>query len=177
MERKNNIAPVVLSQYDPTWVDEYGKEKDVIVNLIGNQIILIEHIGSTSVPNMVAKPELDILIGVENIANISPLIPILENEGYLYYQRFEEFVPERRYFRKSQGIIPLVHIHIVESSSTFFKEHIVFRNELRSDAELRARYARLKYKLVEDGGGDRMKYDKEDFMKTELNRLRKEGKL
>jgi GrpB-like predicted nucleotidyltransferase (UPF0157 family) len=174
---KPKIAPVVLSEYDAGWPAKYEAEKDVIMSLIGENVSSIEHMGSTAVPGMLAKPEIDILIGIDSLNEAAALIPLLEEKQYLYYQRFEEFVPERRYFRKSNGIYPLVHIHMVELMSNFYKEHIAFRDALRSDAKLRERYAELKRILVKEGGGDRLKYNKEHFVRAVIDELRAEGKL
>jgi GrpB-like predicted nucleotidyltransferase (UPF0157 family) len=174
---KPTIAPVVLSEYNAEWTLKYQAEKETIMSLIGEHVRSVEHVGSTAVQGMLAKPEIDILIGIDSLSDATPLISVLEEKQYLYYQRFEEFVPERRYFRKSEGIYPLVHIHMVELTSNFYKEHIVFRDALRSDSKLRERYAELKRLLVKEGGGDRMKYNKEHFVHGVLDDLRKDGKL
>lgn len=172
---KSKIAPVVLSEYNPKWADMYEAEKKIIMSLVGEHISSIEHIGSTAVSDMIAKPEIDILVGINTLNTAPALIPILESAHYLYYQRFEEWVPERRYFRKSDGIYPLVHIHLVELESSFYKEHLAFRNELRANPNLRERYASLKLLLIKEGGGDRLKYNKEHFVRGVLDELRQNG--
>jgi GrpB-like predicted nucleotidyltransferase (UPF0157 family) len=167
------IAPVVLREYDPTWPDKFLKERSILTDIIGEHVLSIEHIGSTSVEGMLAKPEIDILVGIARIDDAKPLISILAEAGYPYYRRFEEFVPERRYFRKSKGIVPLVHIHMVESTSDFYNEHILFRDALRTDPELRKRYIALKKSLLEESGGDRLKYNKVDFIREEIDRIKR----
>ncbi len=174
---KPKIAPVVLSEYNAEWPQKYQLEKEIIMSIIGEHVRSVEHVGSTAVLGMLAKPEIDILIGIDSLSDAVPLIPALEEKQYLYYQRFEEFIPERRYFRKSEGIYPLVHIHMVELTSNFYKEHIAFRDALRNDLKLSDHYALLKSLLVKEGGGDRMKYNKEHFVRSVLDDLRKDGKL
>lgn len=171
----NTIAPFKLSEYNPTWPEKFQKEKDMLLKLIGSHVQSIEHIGSTSVPDMVAKPEVDILVGLASLSDAESLIAILNDAGYAYYRRFEEFVPERRYFRKSEGITPLVHIHAVETASDFYKEHIVFRDALRSDPGLRGKYIEFKLLLEKKSGGDRLKYNKESFIRETLKKLRNVG--
>ena len=175
MMASNNIAPVILSDYDPSCPEKFQIEKVVLTKLIGERAKSIEHIGSTSVPDVVAKPEIDILVGLTNLSDAEPFIEILKDAGYTYYQRFEEFVPERRYFRKSEGTVPLVHVHVVETTSDFYEERIVFGDVLRSDLALRKLYIEFKLQLAKESGGDRLKYNKESFIRETLKNLRVVG--
>ena len=163
----NLIAPVELVDYNPAWPRMFEDYKKEIDQAIGGYISTIEHIGSTSVPGLFAKPEIDIMVGVRNLNDAKKCIAPLKEIGYVYFPKFEEFVPERRYFRKSDGLIPLVHIHMVETSSKFWKEHILFRNHLRNNSEAREEYNNLKKKLIVSSGKDRGIYQdgKERFIK------------
>ena len=156
----NQIAPVTLSLYNPLWPGMFKDETEKLLSVIGAYITGIEHIGSTAITGAVAKPEVDIMVGVANLEGAQKCIKPLEGIGYVYFQRFEEFVPERRYLRKSDGITPLFHIHMVEQSSDFWREHILFRNLLRGNPELVKHYNELKEKLVNQFKGDRQEYSK-----------------
>lgn len=155
---KSAIAPVVLEPYNPNWSKQFDEEKKKVLRNIGNFIVDIQHIGSTSIPGSIAKPEIDILIGVKDIENYRYCLEPLKKLGYYYYQRFEESVPERRYFRKSNGITPLVHIHMVEVRSNFWRRHLLFRDYLISHPDIAKKYFALKKFLARQYRDDRTRY-------------------
>ena len=167
---ESQVAPVVLFQYDREWNVLFKKEKDAIQGKIGKYILSIDHIGSTAIEGALAKPEIDILIGLENLGAADNCVGLLEKIGYSYFQRFEEFVPERRYFRRSNGIIPLFHIHMVQRNSAFWKDCMNFRNYLRDNPTVLEEYSNLKKELLLACGGDRKKYSeaKKDFISSIL---------
>ncbi len=171
------IAPVILYDYDLKWADMFETEKSIILEAIGEHIISIEHFGSTSIPGMVAKSEIDILIGVSDLADVIPCVDKLKSIDYLYYPRFEEFEPMRRYFRKSDGIVPLVHVHVYEVSSEAYEERIMFRDYLRAHPDTAAAYAAHKKFLIETGGDDRGAYSdaKSTFVTDIMKKIRKEA--
>lgn len=155
----NKIAPVKLSKYDPKWVIVFNKEKEKILNKI-EKSLLIEHIGSTAIPGSIAKPEIDIMIGIKTLKDSKKYIKPLDKLGYIYFPKFEEFVPERRYFRKSIRVKPLFHIHMVEKGSGFWQDHIIFREYLKSYPEDVKKYNNLKQDLILKFNGDRESYSK-----------------
>lgn len=156
----NTIASVKLSPHNPKWIIIFKKEKKKILNELGRNNISIEHIGSTAIPNAVTKPEIDIMIGIEKIQDVSQHITALENIGYVYFPKFEKIVPERRYLRKSKGIIPLFHIHMVERESNFWQDHIIFREYLKDHPEEVKKYNNLKRNLILQFSNDRESYSK-----------------
>ena len=180
MEAKNPtnklIAVVSPENYNPAWPGMFENYKKEIQDAIGDYIQVVEHIGSTSIPGMFAKPEIDIMIGVNKIDDSKKYIDPLKRINFLYFPRFEAFVPERRYFRKSDGIVPLVHIHMVEMSSDFWREHILFRDYLKKHIEAKSEYENLKRELMAASEGDRDLYQdgKETFIKKILNLARLE---
>jgi GrpB-like predicted nucleotidyltransferase (UPF0157 family) len=168
------IAPVILEEFNSNWADLFNAEKEVIEKAIGSHIISIEHIGSTAVEGSIAKPEIDILIGVKTLGDAEKCISFLADIGYAYYQRFEEFVPERRYFRKSEGITPLVHIHMVEKDSNFYRDHMLLTEYLQNNPETVKEYNEIKEKLVTEFDHDRKSYSKakEQFILDLLKRIK-----
>ena len=167
----SQVAPVVLFPYDREWNILFEKEKNAIEEKIGKYILSIDHIGSTAVEGAIAKPEIDILIGLEKLEVAANCVGLLEKIGYSYFQRFEEFVPERRYFRRSDGITPLFHIHMVQRDTAFWKNCLKFRNYLRDNPAALEEYCTIKKSLLAAYGGDRKKYSeaKKDFISKILS--------
>src|SRR5438270_10508997 len=74
---------VVLAEYDPEWPALFRREEERIRRALGDQVVLLEHVGSTSVPGLAAKPRIDILLAVRNSADESSYVPNLESAGYV----------------------------------------------------------------------------------------------
>ncbi len=147
--------PITIVDYDPNWTAQYTSESRLLMARIGQYIEQIEHVGSTSVPGLAAKPIIDILIGVQTlkIADTYCIQPIVEM-GYIYKKAHEVAMPFRRYFYKlgdahtieSRGHTH--HIHLVETGCAFWKDHLLFRDYLRSHPKDRNAYAKLKRELA-----------------------------
>ena len=91
---------VRVVEYNPEWPTIYKQEKKLIEEKIEEYIDSIDHIGSTAVEGLVAKPIIDILIGLKSLDDAEHCIPKLEELNYEYVPEFEDVLPERRYFRK-----------------------------------------------------------------------------
>jgi GrpB-like predicted nucleotidyltransferase (UPF0157 family) len=159
--------PVVIVPYDPEWVKAFQNEAILIHLAIGRYITVIEHIGSTSVPGLAAKPIIDILIGVKSLSDTRLFVPRLFALGYSYYPEYEDELPERRYLDKTPPDGPGFHLHMVEPTTVFFRRHLFFRDYLRSHPASAAEYAALKNELAQKFGSDREGYTnaKTDFIK------------
>jgi len=120
-------APLVIADYDPRWPKRYEEEKALVLSAIGHIIAAIEHIGSTSVPGLGAKPIVDIMIGLHRLDDAVECIPRLQAIGYQYVPEFETSIPDRRFFRKGPDEARSHHIHMVERASKFWEDHITFR--------------------------------------------------
>jgi len=168
---KPKIAQVELSESDPEWESRFVEAKKEILDACGDKIVSVEHMGSTSISGIMAKPEIDILVGVNNLEDIEGIIEPLREIGYPYYKNFEEFVPQRRYFRKSEGITPLVHMHIYEIDGDDYKKHVFFRDHLRTNPEIARDYENLKVRLLKQSSGDRGVYQdgKKEFIQKVLS--------
>jgi GrpB-like predicted nucleotidyltransferase (UPF0157 family) len=160
-------SPIVIEPYDPFWIKMFEDEASLIRALIGGFITDIEHIGSTAVPGLAAKPVIDILIGVHHITDSPLFIPPLTTVGYVYKPEYEDELPERRYLHKKINGVPTHHLHIVEPGTEFFRRHLAFRDYLRSHRDSALAYAALKISLAEKFGSDRSGYTdaKSDFIK------------
>ncbi len=166
----NNI--VKLEPYDPGWILAYEKEKADIEKSIGEYITDIQHIGSTSVKGLIAKPIIDIAVGVDSLKIGEKCIEPLLSLGYLYKGYYG--VDGRLYFPKSNDSSTAYHIHMMEFASTNWERHILFRDYLRLNSEARNEYAKLKSDLAQKYKDDRKAYteSKADFISDIIGRAR-----
>lgn len=164
-----NERGVLIVDYNPQWAVLFKKEKDQILNVIGHIIVEIEHIGSTAVPNLGAKPIIDIMVAIPHLEDAEKCIKPLQSIGYEYVPEHEVSTPERRYFHK--GHPPKEqhhHLHMVEQTSDFWKRHLIFRDYLRTNPEVAREYFKLKKRLATKYGSDREGYTeaKTSFIKS-----------
>lgn len=157
------MVKIGIVNYDPSWPDLYNKEKAKILEACGDKVHTIEHIGSTSVPGLGAKPIVDILLGVKMLSDADEIISAMQRVGYMYKSDFENVMPYRRYFTKPNQY----HVHTVETGSAFWKRHINFRNYLRISDDDRDNYYKLKLELSKRDWNDRndYAYAKTDFVR------------
>ena len=152
-----STAPIFIEEYSPTWQTLFDEEFLHLSEVLDD--VVIEHIGSTSVKGLAAKPIIDIMIGVSSLENAHQYIATICSLGYLYIPEYEIEMPERRYFKKiTIDDKHTHHIHLVEKDSAFWERHLYFRDRLRSDEMLRDNYAAVKYKLAEEFRDDRDGY-------------------
>lgn len=146
MEKKRHIK--VLA-YDPNWPAMYTAEAKQIRSLFDHDEVCIEHIGSTSVPELYAKPVIDILLGADSLAIYHQALPKFMQLGYHYMPKLENGFPDRRFFKKRDEHDAGFHIHAVVKDSDFWQRHIKFRDILRKDKNAAEAYAALKQNLAE----------------------------
>ncbi len=165
---------IEIVHYNSEWSVMYEEIKKLFFNSFGEKIAKIEHIGSTSVPGLGAKPIIDVLLGVNKLSDAEKIIPNMEQLGYEYVFKFEDIMPERRYFVKYQNEKSIHHIHTVEITSEFWKRHLLFRDFLRLHDNVRDKYYKLKKKLAGIDWEDTMGYtdSKTDF----IRKIEKEAK-
>ena len=138
---------IKILPYQTNWPSDFESEKKCLQQELANLAIKIEHAGSTAVKNMCAKPIIDIVIGVESLReSSSQFIEKMLLLGYEYIQSYEEFIPERRYFKK-RGKNTSYNVHVAEIDSDFYHDIIAFRDRLRSNPTLTKAYKTLKLEL------------------------------
>lgn len=143
--------------YDREWPELYLEESARIhaaVADMGLTPLVLEHIGSTSIPGLAAKPILDVLAGVASGASIGAYIEPLVLAGYLH--RGEQGIPGREFFRRGEP--RAYHVHMTAIGSRFWHDHLCFRDYLRRHPDARDQYARLKQTLAERFPRDREAY-------------------
>lgn len=157
-------GPVVIADYDPEWPQLYDAERQRIVEALGDWLVAIEHVGSTSVPGLAAKPVIDIMAGIRSLDYDAHIIAPLQDLGYEYVPVYEDEIPDRRYFRR--GIPRSHHVHVAEVGGRFWTDNLVFRDHLRTHPDAAAEYEALKRRLAAQYGSDRLGYvhSKTDFI-------------
>jgi GrpB-like predicted nucleotidyltransferase (UPF0157 family) len=139
------------------WAEEFVLEKARIVAAVGEHILEIQHVGSTAIPGVPAKPVLDILVGVEDFGEARVCVAPLERIGYCY--RHEHGIPRRHYFVK--GDPRTHHLHMVERDSHHWTMTVTFREILKRDSESARAYAEAKQLLAAKYSRDRESYQRE----------------
>lgn len=132
---------LVLDEYDPTWPRHFAEHEARIRAALGAHAVSVEHVGSTSVPGLAAKPILDVLVTVEDIAAEEAYLPQLLEAGYLLRVR----EPGHRLVRTPELD---VHVHVHEVGDAEAQDKVRFRDRLRSSEGDRALYERTKRRLV-----------------------------
>lgn len=164
---------VRLISYTPEWKRLFEAEKMRLDDVVGKYILDIQHVGSTSIPGMVAKPIIDIAVAVEEFETARVCIQPIEQLGYTY--RGELGIPKRHYF--VFGDPGYFHLHMNEISSTEWENQVLFRDILIRDRELARNYATLKMYLAERYPQDRDAYllGKAPFIEMVLKKARQNG--
>ncbi len=139
----------VVVPYRVEWPGMFEDEAVRLRAIFGSDA-RIEHVGSTAVPGLSAKPILDILVGVTDLKLVAPRGPALVELGYHSVPEYEAELPERRYFRKPLERPRTHHLHVVVVGTPFWSEHLLFRDTLRQRPELVREYGRPKQRLAEE---------------------------
>lgn len=138
---------VIVTEYQPAWVEQFEEEAQALKQILKENCLKVEHIGSTSVPNLAAKPIIDFLVIVEEIEKVDLLQGEFERIGYEYMGEFG--LSGRRYLRKSP-IKRTHHVHIYQFDNTQeILRHLAFRNYLRENPAIATTYGTLKKQLAQ----------------------------
>lgn len=158
---------VKIVPYNPVWERLFVAERERIAAAIGHHALAIEHVGSTAVPGLAAKPILDIAIGVESLDHVPACVAPLAGLGYEY--KGENGLPERHYF--TRGLPHRTHhLHMVVVGGYQWSTLIPFRDHLRRNPDAVAQYQQLKEELAARFPHDRMAYTegKAEFIQSVL---------
>ena len=138
-------SPVIeVVDYDPSWAPRLTSEAEKIDAALGGRQRGIEHIGSTAVPGLVAKPIVDILLVVDDAADEASYLPALEAAGYVLRVREPAFFEHRMLRTPGKD----VHVHVFSPDSPEIERNLMLRDRLRRDAGDRELYARTKRRLA-----------------------------
>lgn len=142
---------VQLHEYDASWPDVYSEHRQRIARALAGTDVDIEHIGSTSVPGLAAKPIIDVVVAVTDITAEGEYLDQLLAAGYELRVR----EPRHRLVRTPERD---VHVHVYERGDTAVQEYLLLRDHLRRDAEDRALYAATKRALLAERWDDMNDY-------------------
>lgn len=156
---------VVLKGYTSDWESLFEHEARQLYSELKGMVLAIEHIGSTAIPGMDAKPILDIMVGVQSMNHVGSSLERLAGLGY--QRRTNGDLPDRVFLVKGPESFRTHHLSLTYMDSPFWSGHILFRDALRQNAALTAEYLDLKRRLAECFSRDRNSYTagKERFVR------------
>ncbi|MCW7539662.1 GrpB family protein [Aquabacterium sp. A7-Y] len=159
---------VELVPYDPAWPPAFEEERWRLLSLFPSAFVAIEHIGSTAIPGMRAKPIVDILAGVESLTGVDALAARLCEVGYATSAEFNASLSDRKWFMRWAHGRRTHHLHVVVHDGGIWRQRLAFRDRLRVDPQAAARYERLKARLAAEHRDDREAYTdaKADFVQS-----------
>lgn len=131
-----------FTDYSPDWPSEFEREAERLRTLLGEELVAVHHIGSTSVPGLAAKPIIDLLPLVRAIAAVDDLTPRLRDADYRDWGEYG--LPGRRYFTRDRGEVRTHNVHVYQFDDPGVERHLAFCAYLRHHEPTRREYEDLK---------------------------------
>lgn len=147
---------VRLEKYSPLWAKDFAHEKGLIESLELKQAVHIEHVGSTAVPDMLAKPIIDILIGIDRYGDYKKLIKPLSKIGYIFYREPRRY--QALFLKKTTEEKTTHHLKVVKYRGRSWNDYLKFREALKQNKKLFNDYKQLKISLSKISAIDRKTY-------------------
>jgi len=138
------VAPIQIVDYDPEWPRLYKREAERVRSALGDRVLLLEHVGSTSVPGLAAKPKIDMLLVVANSADESAYVPALEAAAYVLRIREPDWYEHRMF----KGPDTDINLHVFSLGCQEIERMLLFRDWLRSNESDCRLYERTKRELA-----------------------------
>ncbi len=160
-----NEDKIKLMEYDPAWAENFERLKSIYLESLGDLLIKVEHVGSTAVPGLCAKPHLDIDLVIESYSYFEEAVDTLAELGYEYKGDFG--IEGREAFKRKDEKVPWDgsnsreyshNLYVCPKDSRELKRHLAFRDHLLENEECRKRYAELKKRLAKKYRDDREAY-------------------
>lgn len=167
-------AAVRVEDYDPSWPRLFAEEAAVLRGALGPEDVAIEHIGSTAVPGLPAKPIIDIMAGLADWDGFGLVVERLAAVGYRYTPEAEKDDPSRKVFRKGPSDLSHLrthHLHVTDLDGFYWQRMLAFRDRLRQHPDEAAAYVALKRELASRFAHEPRRYTagKAEFV-TEIER-------
>jgi GrpB-like predicted nucleotidyltransferase (UPF0157 family) len=137
-------GPIALVDYDPAWPRLFAREAARVRAALGDRVLLLEHVGSTSVPGLAAKPRIDMLLVVADSTDEAAYVPALEAAGYVLHIREPDWYEHRMF----KGPDTAVNLHVFSPGCPEIERMLLFRDWLRGNASDRRLYERTKRELA-----------------------------
>jgi GrpB-like predicted nucleotidyltransferase (UPF0157 family) len=148
--------PVHVVLYDESWPTRFDQERTLLDRSIGSWVVgAIEHVGSTAVPGLAAKPVIDIMVGVDSLEASRAAIPVLSKIEYCYFPYRPDLM---HWFCKPAPSFRTHHLHLIPFRNRLWTERLAFRDYLRGHANIAMEYAELKQRLAAQHRHDREAY-------------------
>ena len=147
--------PVEAVAFDEAWEASFGSWRSRLAGALGGVALRIEHVGSTAVPGLPAKPVVDVQVSVADAADEAAYREAIEGLGLSLRAR----EPGHRYFRPPPGVPRDVQVHVCDAGGAWERAHLLFRDYLRADSDTRAEYGDLKRSLAVRYRDDRVAYN------------------
>ncbi len=153
---------MLLQVHNPAWIQDFEKISKLIDDALQNLFVSIEHVGSTSIPHLAAKPIIDIDVVFANPKDFEAIKIRLEKMGYAHHGN--QGIPDREVFKRNGASKDIVldkiahHLYVCPSDSEELQKHILFRDYLLANEEARVQYQKLKQEIAEEANQDRKKY-------------------
>ncbi len=165
---------VEVVAYDPNWPARAAEECQLLASRLGDVLNVVEHVGSTAVPGLPAKPTLDLLAGTNSIAAVLERVNELEELGYEHRRGSFVTTPDHLFFRKVRNRRRTHHLHIVDMNAAAFQEYLWFRDFLVANPEAAQEYAAFKLQLAAEYADDRTRYveKKSEFVERVMDEVR-----
>lgn len=151
------INTVILNEYNPKYKELFEEERKRLMEYVGDEIVQVEHIGSTSMPGILAKPIIDIVVAVKDLGRIDKIERILTEKGYIYKGPIAA-VEDRYQFLVGNSIKRDFHIYFTELNSDVWYDFVLYRDYMLSHPEELREYEELKIKLARLYPHDRRNY-------------------
>jgi GrpB-like predicted nucleotidyltransferase (UPF0157 family) len=140
---------IQVLDYDPAWATMFEQERARVQDALGPIVVTVEHVGSTAVPGLAAKPIIDLLVGVRSLPEArGRCVEPLEALRYRYMAEYESWLPNEMLFRKGIPGPWTHHVHLMEPSCPRWEEFTLIRDYLRRHQEVASAYADLKRALA-----------------------------
>jgi len=162
------VEPPRLAEHDPRWAERFDAEAEAIRLALGDVAVAVEHVGSTAVAGLAAKPTIDIVVGVTTLELPEEAVDRMAALGY--EDARADSRPGERRFRKGETVPREVIVHVVEHRGEEWRSDLAFRDALRADPELAQAYEELKRRLLAERGTWYSGRDKESFVRRALAR-------
>jgi tRNA threonylcarbamoyladenosine biosynthesis protein TsaE len=140
-----------LAEHDPAWSEHFDTEAERLRRALGSAAVQIEHVGSTSIPGIAAKPTIDIAVGATTLDLPPVAVAGLEGLGYAFAE--DELRSWEQRYRRGRGIPWGAIVHVVEWGGAHWDAFLRFRDALRADPELAREYEQLKRRMLEESEG------------------------
>ena len=159
------VEPIEIVAYDPDWPARFQSWRDRLAGVLGDAALRIEHVGSTAIPDLPAKPVIDILVTVPDPDREASYVPAIESLRIQLRSRDDL----HRYFRPFSGNPRDVQVHVCAAGSSWERRHLLFRDYLRTNESARQAYLAAKLEAAQHWRDDRIAYA--DAKTDVINRL------